>query len=237
MKLAAMLGLFLASLGLDAAHALRDPSWLILPAALFGWYLADFFSGAVHMYLDYRALPGGQEIARLYHHQGRRDTDAYLKLKAQVFARLGLVDRITYDFKTHHPRPRALGRRAFLDQVSVAAPALLPLALAFNLADRIWPMPGWAATGALVFFAGGAVSQHLHGTLHRDRNPWPIRLGRRMGLLITPQAHEGHHRTLDRDFSVVSGWSNPLLNRLFRIAHRAGWLRDADMEPAPPAGA
>jgi len=233
--LAALLASFLASLGLDAAHAWRDPSWWIVPAALSGWYLADFFSGAVHMVLDYRALPDRAEIARLYHHQGRRDDDAYLTLKANVFARIGLVDRITYDFKTHHPRPLALGRRAFLDQVSVTAPVLLPLSLAFSAIDWIWPLPGWAAAGALLFFSGGAVSQHLHGSLHRDRNPWPIRLGRRLGLLITPQAHEGHHRTLDRDFSVVSGWSNPLLNRIFRVAHRRGWLRDADMEPAPPA--
>jgi hypothetical protein len=54
---------------------------------------------------------------------------------------------------------------------------------------------------------------------------------RAVGLLMTPMAHEKHHATLTRDFATNSGWSNPLVNRLFAIAIRRRWLTEAGLTP------
>jgi hypothetical protein len=54
---------------------------------------------------------------------------------------------------------------------------------------------------------------------------------RRIGLLMTPKAHALHHATLRQDFATNTGWSNPLVNILFCIATRRGWLSEAGLEP------
>ena len=78
---------------------------------------------------------------------------------------------------------------------------------------------------------GGTFAQYFHGTLHRQDNPWIINAMRRVGLLMTPEAHQLHHDTLQRDFATNSGWSNALLNPVFRFAYKRGWLQDEGLEP------
>jgi hypothetical protein len=82
-----------------------------------------------------------------------------------------------------------------------------------------------------VFIVGGTLAQYFHGTLHRDDNPWIVHGMRRLGLLMTPEAHALHHATLRRDFATNTGWSNPLVNWIFRLAMRRGWLDEAGLEP------
>ncbi|WP_273773352.1 hypothetical protein, partial [Brucella intermedia] len=62
-------------------------------------------------------------------------------------------------------------------------------------------------------------------------NPWIIRAMRRVGLLMTPAAHQKHHDSLKRDFATNNGWSNPLLNPIFALLYRRGVLTDAGLEP------
>jgi len=54
---------------------------------------------------------------------------------------------------------------------------------------------------------------------------------RRVGLLMTPEAHALHHATLRQDFATNTGWSNPLVNAIFRVATSRGWLTEAGLEP------
>ena len=82
-----------------------------------------------------------------------------------------------------------------------------------------------------MFIIGGTRARYFHGTLHRADNPWVVRAMRRVGLLMTPQAHALHHATLRRDFATNTGWSNPLVNAIFRAAMRRGWLDEAGLEP------
>ncbi len=107
----------------------------------------------------------------------------------------------------------------------------LPLSLLLNLACLALPVPGWAVAGALALLIGGTFAQYFHGTLHREKNPWIIKAMRKVGLLMTPAAHQLHHDTLKRDFATNSGWSNTLLNPVFRFAYGRGWLRDDGLEP------
>ncbi|WP_225007609.1 fatty acid desaturase family protein [Novosphingobium percolationis] len=227
-----VLAAFLASVGFNLWGALRDPHLLALPAALAGWYLADLLSGLVHMVMDYRPCPEGRGLAAIYFYEGRRGSPEYAALHRATMQRVNAFERISYDFKNHHPRPDALGRRSVWRLIgSTVLVAALPLSLAGNAALLLWPVPGWALALLSAMLLGGGFAQYFHGTLHRRENPWFINALRRIGLLMTPAAHQIHHDTLQRDFATNCGWSNPVINRLFAHLRARGRLDDAGLEP------
>jgi len=225
--------LFCVSMTANVAFAAADPHWLMVPAALAGWYLADLASGAIHMYMDYRPCRPGNGLNELYFYEGSRVSDDYQAKFRAAMARIGPIERLVFDFKNHHPRPHALGRRPLGRQInSTILFGTLPFSLLLNVAWALLPLPGWFVTGAVVLLIGGTFAQYFHGTLHRDDNPRFVEAMRRVGLLMTPAAHEKHHATLQRDFSTNCGWSNPLLNRLFATLRRRGKLPDHGLEPS-----
>lgn len=228
-----LLGCFLASLALNLALSLRDPSLLMIPAILAGWFLADLMSGLVHMYMDYRGCRRGLGLDTIFFYEGSRESDEYQSLFRERMARLNPLERISYDFKNHHPRPDALGRRDLWRLIgSTVVAGALPLSVAANLGAIMLGIPGWAMAGIFAFLVGAGFAQYFHGTLHRSQNPWFITLMRRFGLLMSPAAHQIHHDSLQRDFATNSGWSNPLVNALFRTLRRRGHLPDSNLEPS-----
>jgi hypothetical protein len=227
-----LMPLFLLSLAANLLAALLDPSLWAVPALLAGWYAADLASGLVHMYMDYRPTPAGKGLDALYFYAGSRESDHYKALWRERMAKVGPLDRLVYDFKNHHPRPHALGRRNLWRLIgSTVILAALPFSLVLNVLAFTGLVPGWAAAGGVALIVGGAFAQYFHGSLHRDHNPWIVRAMRRCGLLMTPEAHQLHHDTLQRDFATNCGWSNPLVNRLFAAGRRRGWFDDAGLEP------
>ena len=208
------------------------PDWRWIPAALAGWYVADLMSGLTHMYMDYRPCTPGVGLGEMFHYAGSRESADYLALRDRVLPRISPFERLVYDFKNHHPRPEALGRRAFLVQIgSTIIFFAVPASLLLNLASVLIAVPGWLVFGLGVLIAGGTLAQYFHGTLHRADNPWIVHAMRRVGLLMTPEAHAIHHETLRRDFATNTGWSNPLVNLIFRAAVGRGWLRESGLEP------
>jgi hypothetical protein len=223
--------LFALSLGLNLWFA-GAPDWRWIPAALAAWYLADLLSGLTHMYMDYRPCTPGVGLDRMFHYAGSRESDEYLALRDSVLPRISPFERLVYDFKNHHPRPDALGRRSFLVQIgSTILFVSLPISVLLNLLCLAVAVPGWLIAGAVVLTIGGTLAQYFHGTLHRADNPWIVRTMRRVGLLMTPEAHALHHETLRRDFATNTGWSNPLVNAIFRMAMGRGWIDEAGLEP------
>ena len=93
------------------------PDWRWIPATLGAWYLADVLSGLTHMYMDYRPCTPGIGLDRMFHYAGSRESEEYLALRDRVLPRISPFERLVYDFKNHHPRPEALGRRPFLVQI------------------------------------------------------------------------------------------------------------------------
>ena len=208
------------------------PEWTWIPAALAGWYLADLMSGLTHMVMDYRPCTPGIGLDQMFHYSGSRESEDYLALRSRVLPRISPFERLVYDFKNHHPRPDALGRRPFLVQIgSTIIFVSLPASAVLSLLALTTPLPGWLTIGAVVFIFGGTLAQYFHGTLHRPDNPLVVRAMRRAGLLMTPEAHALHHATLRQDFATNTGWSNPLVNAIFRLAMRRGWLDEAGLEP------
>lgn len=217
----------------NVALSSGEPDWRIIPAVLVGWFFADAASGVVHMYMDYRHCPPGRGLDQLFFYTGSRASEEYLELRRSVLKRVGTFDRLVFDFKNHHPRPDALGRRGLTDLIwSSIAFVALPLSLFLNVAALIWPVPLWFTAGAIVLLIGGALAQYFHSSLHRVDVPIAIKAMRVVGLLMTPSAHALHHATLRRDFATNSGWSNGLLNPVFNFLHRRGILVDAGLEPA-----
>jgi len=223
--------LFALSLALSLWFA-GAPDWRWIPAALAAWYAADLMSGLTHMYMDYRPCTRGVGLDEMFHYAGSRESDDYLALRARVLPRISPFERLVYDFKNHHPRPDALGRRPFLVQIgSTILFVSLPASILLNLLALTGALPGWLVAAGVVFIVGGTLAQYFHGTLHREDNPWIVQAMRRLGLLMTPEAHALHHATLRRDFATNTGWSNPLVNAIFRLAMRRGWLDEAGLEP------
>jgi hypothetical protein len=223
--------LFALSLALNLWFA-GAPDWHWIPAAFAAWYIADLLSGLTHMYMDYRPCTPGIGLDRMFHYAGSRESEDYIALRDRLMVRISPFERLVYDFKNHHPRPEALGRRSFLVQIgSTIIFMSLPASLLLNLLCLAMSVPGWIIAGTVVLIVGGTLAQYFHGTLHRAENPWIVRAMRRAGLLMTPEAHAVHHATLRQDFATNTGWSNPLVNIVFGIATRRGWLSEAGLEP------
>ena len=223
--------LFALSLALNLWFA-GVPDWRWIPAAIAAWYVADLLSGLTHMIMDYRPCTPGIGLDRVFRYAGSRESEEYLALRDSVMPKISPFERLVYDFKNHHPRPEALGRRPFLVQIgSTIIFVSLPASIALNLANAAMPMPGWLVAGSVVLIIGGTLAQYFHGTLHREDNPWIVQAMRRTSLLMTPEAHALHHETLRRDFATNTGWSNPLVNLVFGVATRRGWLTEEGLEP------
>jgi len=223
--------LFALSLALNLWLA-GVPDWRWIPAAFVAWYAADLLSGLTHMYMDYRPCTPGIGLERVFNFAGSRESEEYLALRDSVMPKLSPFERLVYDFKNHHPRPDALGRRPFLVQIgSTIIFVSLPASLLLNLASFARTMPGWLIFGTVVLLVGGTLAQYFRGTLHRPDNPRIVHAMRRAGLLMTPEAHALHHATLRRYFATNTGWSNPLGNIVFQLATRRGWLTEAGLEP------
>ena len=225
------MALFLVSLALNLWLA-GMPDWRWVPAVFAAWYIADLLSGLTHMYMDYRPCTPGAGLAEMFHYLGSREGEEYIALRQRVLPRISPFERLVYDFKNHHPRPEALGRRPLLVQIgSTILFVSLPASVLLNLVAMLLAIPGWFVAGAVVLIVGGTLAQYFHGTLHREENPWIVLAMRRAGLLMTPQAHAVHHATLRRDFATNTGWSNPLVNRIFGAALARGWLDETGLEP------
>jgi hypothetical protein len=184
------------------------------------------------MYMDYRPCTPGIGLDRVFHYGGSRESADYLALRDSVMPRISPFERLVYDFKNHHPRPDALGRRPFLVQIgSTILFVSLPASMFINVMALTTALPGWLVAGLLALIAGGTLAQYFHGTLHRADNPWIVSAMRRARLLMTPEAHALHHATLRQDFATNSGWSNPVVNMIFRAAVRHRWLDESGLEP------
>lgn len=221
-----------ASLALDLWRIGGDWSWLMIPAALVGWYVSDLNSGLVHMYMDYRPSKPGTGLRELYFWQGSTGSRAYRRLEREVYGRISPLERVAYDFKKHHPMPDLVARNGVLDLMWLPMLIVLPVALAYNALFLLTDMPGWFIVGVVTTLTGSIFTQYFHGTMHRDERAPTVRLMRGLGLLMKPEAHTHHHAVLTRDFAVISGWSNPLVNLCAHTLLRLGVMRKEGLEPS-----
>ena len=227
-----LFALFFFSLAVDAFLVGPHFEWRMIPAAFLGWYTADLISGLVHMTMDYRPCRPGTGVKELYFWEGSRDTLEFLARQADVYSRISTFERIVYDFKKHHPMPDFLGRHGVFHLMK--APVFLvtlPASVALNGLFILTEPPGYVIVGVVVLLVGASLTQSFHGALHKTDVPSGVKAMRSLGLLMSPAQHKFHHDTLTRDFSVISGWSNPVVNFCARQLLRQGFLRADGLEP------
>ena len=170
-------------------------------------------SGLTHMYMDYRpCTPGASGSIRCSITRARARARNIWRFAIRVLPRISPFERLVYDFKNHHPRPDALGRRAF--------------PRADRLDDHLRCPARVDPAQSRLPYGDGTRLAHLQGrscssSVERSRNIFTVlftgktipgsctRCGA-CGLLMTPEAHALHHETLRRDFATNNGWSNPL---------------------------
>ncbi len=129
-------------------------------------------------------------------------------------------------FRRHHADPTEICRLGFREingnSMMVAVPIVVPLALALDL-DPI-AASGWGlAVGAFVWLATvfGVFTNQIHRWAHDEDRPAWVRPLQRLGLLLSPDHHQVHHRLPhDEHFCITNGWLNPLLDR-FGVWHHA----------------
>lgn len=123
-------------------------------------------------------------------------------------------DGLIRSFREHHSDPEAMCDH---DWIEVNGQAAVPVTLAFcglcslemSEATPFLKPFLWSA----LTFAG--LTNQLHQWAHRPEPSAMVRCLQRMGLILSPTAHDAHHcGSHDRGFCVSTGWLNPLLDRV-----------------------
>jgi hypothetical protein len=158
-------------------------------------YCADLLSGLAHMYIDFAVSDRKNYIhkelflSRVHHHELRRPA------------------KLNYASLWFSP---ALYGFVVLALLPAALSLLLPAKLSMD-----WIAPFWISVLWL-----SSVSQIAHAFAHgKARHPISkkfVRLLQRAKLIVSPVTHAIHHREIDCNFSVLNGWSIPLLNFVFK---------------------
>lgn len=137
-------------------------------------------------------------------------------------------------FQAHHGDPLDITREALPEVLSAVVPLVLPIWLLGAAPAALGWLPPWLALYLCVLALGVGFGQVFHRWAHLARPPALIGYAQRARLLVTPAAHDTHHRPPHGSHdAIVSGWSNRLFDalnvdrRIDRLATRAGFPRVA----------
>lgn len=193
----------------------------VVPLILVGIFIADLFSGVLHVYLDYLPLNARVGLDKLYFTP--RGAEDFAALKHDVFARCSPVDKISYNFKIHHLKPRYMNRKSYALQVLDTTPPAFVLALASLC------LPATASLAAVVVSFFIANTQFIHACIHdTDKSVfWKgvVRTLQRVGVIYSLETHMIHHRDGRENFCLITGWANFVLNPICRVLMRADVIK------------
>lgn len=115
-----------------------------------------------------------------------------------------VLGKTIVEFHEHHENPKLMLTRGFW---ASSRDTILFSLLGVGLACLFWPW-FWGTVAV-----GTGLCQAIHKAAHRERVPFWLRWLRQCDLLLRPQLHDVHHNgVFDRNFGIVNGWSNPLVN-------------------------
>ncbi len=184
------LGLALAGLSLIGAAA---GAWVHSGAGLLVWFVAvvagiafaDLVSGLVHWGFD-----------------------TWGSVNTPIVGQLAIRT-----FRQHHLDQKAMVGHDFVE--TNGHNAMLSVALT---APAAWAPEALGAGPTVFLFTAGlfiALTSQLHKWAHMDEPPRAIRLLQRAGLVLSPEAHAGHHTSPhDHGYCVTTGWMNGPLDKL-----------------------
>ena len=204
----------------------------VILECLLGLYLADLVSGIVHLCLDYEV---GTNADLRRHAEFSIDNVKVFEAKDPLFKEAKKRDQYLWNFHVHHDavwpaadppfelfmqmfRP---GSPYYIASVALACIGVLPPSFA-----RFW----------LFGVAVGMITQFTHFGAHaRHRNLIKGFPGAKLicflqdhHILLHPETHRSHHIHFDRDFCILNGWANPVVNRLRKFGTCIGfWPKEA----------
>jgi ubiquitin-conjugating enzyme E2 variant len=190
-------------------HALGagGPAWVLLPAAVAAVLAADLVSGLVHW-----------------------TCDRFFAADTPLIGRM-----LIHPFREHHVDPLAITRHGVFELCGNNALAVLLPVLGIVLAGpprgeaSAIAGHGFVIALALAVFA----TNQVHKWAHAAHVATPIRWLQRTRLILSPDAHDRHHRgDFSNGYCVTTGWLNPLLDALRVLPRCEAWLRGID----PAAG-
>ncbi len=174
---------------------LRDQPLLLVVAVIGMFFIEDLFSGVLHIVLD----------------DPRNIT-------SPLFARGAL------EFQAHHVLPKDIVRKPFFDVLGDLNPIVIGHLVVLGAITQFQnPLVNFLLGAKLTFAWWGQFSHRCAHEAPEKRAPW-VRAFQRLGLLLRPDSHNLHHTHYDRSFTITSGASNLILDRVYRVMpHRHAW--------------
>jgi len=190
---------------------------LIVPLSIF---IADFLSGVVHVFFDYYPINREAGFYEMFAYQGNRGTPEYLALMKRVHAHPSttIIDRLSYGFKIHHIKPRAMNRKTYaVHMLETVLPAFLAVLSSFAFAPEV---------GLTLLLTGFMLAnvQFVHACVHDTHRSvfWKkvVHVLQKLHIVYSLDTHMVHHRHGVSNFCLITGWANFLLNPAFRLLVR-----------------
>jgi hypothetical protein len=120
-------------------------------------------------------------------------------------------------FREHHRDPEGIVRHGLCERSGNNCFALLPALVVLHSCFTTDPNSyGWLFRQgfALAACAALGLTNEVHALAHRSDVSPAIQLLQRARLILSPDAHQVHHRPgHDRSYCIATGWLNPLLDR------------------------
>lgn len=186
------------------ASSLQPMGFLV--AFWMGYFLMDLVTGLIHMRFDTIPLSMNQQRT--------------------------LMEFIAWGFQRHHAIQQNWLHDDLLDSGILVtgfltSPFYLLYLLLYSAGFITSP---YTAFGWTIFITSGMHVQLFHAAAHntwKGTHPQVQAIARQMmawGLILDTKAHHQHHTDFDCNFALINGWSNVLLNPLYRYLERNGYI-------------
>lgn len=169
-------------------------SLIDIGVVLCGVYVADFFSACVHIFMDPKKITNTNNM----------------------------IDAIAETFQEHHIQPRLfIQNKPFYNpggQLNLLMFLSTPLYTATYLLDLYF---GAAHKQLFIVLYTNIMmasfAQITHGFSHKRTHELPkiVHLLQKNNVLISVKEHHIHY-LMGRNYATLTGWSNPLLNKLYK---------------------
>jgi hypothetical protein len=154
------------------------------------------------------AIPVGVAIADLFSGIVHWGCDTFLHEDAPIIGPLFIAP-----FREHHRDPLAMTRHGFVERNAVVAFAALPaIALGLLPSSSVLGSASALACAIAVLF-----TNELHAWAHAPEAPPFVRWLQRRGFILSPERHAVHHRAGVTGYSVTTGWTSALLDRVLAL--------------------
>ncbi|MCB9788524.1 MAG: hypothetical protein H6744_17720 [Deltaproteobacteria bacterium] len=180
---------------ISGAWPLRESPWLLVCAVVGMFFVEDFFSGVLHIVLDDPR-----------------------NIRSPLFARGAL------EFQAHHVLPKDIVRKPFFDVLGDLNPIVIGHVVVLGAITQFqYPVVNFLLGTKLLLAWWGQFSHRMAHEAPDKRGRWVEAL-QSVGLLLRPDSHNLHHTHYDRSFTITSGASNFILDRLHRVLpQRHAW--------------